>query len=74
VGTSREGIPYTRAGGTEAITVFEFIEDDDSNMLYGLPVYMYRFPNVSSNAFGILGKYILLVPHNLLFHTPDDGS
>jgi len=33
------------SAGTEAITVFEFIQDDDGNMLYGKPVYMYRFPN-----------------------------
>lgn len=31
----------------QAITVFEFIVDDEGNMLYGLPVYMYRFPNMT---------------------------
>ncbi|GAX10374.1 hypothetical protein FisN_3Lh589 [Fistulifera solaris] len=47
VGEKRDGTPYVRTGGTEAITVFEFIEDDASNMLYGAPVYMYRFPNMT---------------------------
>jgi Acetamidase/Formamidase family len=28
VGEKRDGTPYVRTGGTEAITVFEFIEDD----------------------------------------------
>ena len=47
-GEKRDGTPYTREGGTEAITVFEFLEDDDGNMLYGAPVYMYRFPNMTA--------------------------
>jgi acetamidase/formamidase len=46
-GEKRDGTPYTRSGGTEAITVFEFIQDEDDNMLYGKPVYMYRFPNMT---------------------------
>eukprot|EP00980_Cylindrotheca_fusiformis_P016074 scaffold4752_cov113-Cylindrotheca_fusiformis.AAC.2 len=48
VETKRDGTPYVRTGGTEAITVFEFIEDDDGNMLYGKPVYMYRYPNMTA--------------------------
>lgn len=40
VGEKRDGTPYVRTGGTEAITVFEFIQDENSNMLYGSPVYM----------------------------------
>lgn len=47
-GEKRDGTEYTRAGGTEAITVFEFLEDSDGNMLYGKPVYMYRFPNMTA--------------------------
>jgi len=46
-GTKRDGTPYVRTGGTEAITVIEFIEDEAGNMLYGKPVYMYRFPNMT---------------------------
>lgn len=34
-GFKRDGTPYVRTGGTEAITVFEFVEDDNGNMLYG---------------------------------------
>ncbi|CAB9499424.1 Acetamidase formamidase [Seminavis robusta] len=47
-GTKRDGTPYVRTGGTEAITVFEFLEDEDGTMLYGKPVYMYRFPNMTA--------------------------
>jgi acetamidase/formamidase len=47
-GVKRDGTEYTRAGGTEAVTVFEFVEDDNGRMLYGLPVYMYRFPNMTA--------------------------
>eukprot|EP00980_Cylindrotheca_fusiformis_P022003 scaffold8882_cov86-Cylindrotheca_fusiformis.AAC.1 len=46
--TKEDGTPYVRTGGTEAITIFEFIEDDDGNMLYGKPVYMYRYPNMTA--------------------------
>jgi len=45
-GQKRDGTPYTRAGGTEAITVFEFVETETGKMKYGKPVYMYRFPNM----------------------------
>lgn len=38
----RDGTPYTRDGGTEAITVMEYITDEDGDKLYGLPVYMVR--------------------------------
>jgi hypothetical protein len=48
IGTKRDGTPYVRTGGTEAITVIEFLEDDAGNMLYGKPVYMYRFPNMTA--------------------------
>ncbi|KAL3906684.1 MAG: hypothetical protein SGARI_003888, partial [Bacillariaceae sp.] len=44
VGEMRDGTPYVRTGGTEAITVFEFLENDNGDMLYGAPVYMYKFP------------------------------
>jgi Acetamidase/Formamidase family len=47
-GFARDGTPYVRTGGTEAITVFEFIEDETSKMLYGKPVYMYRYPNMTA--------------------------
>jgi hypothetical protein len=47
-GFKRDGTPYVRTGGTEAITVFEFIETDTSKMLYGKPVYMYRYPNMTA--------------------------
>ena len=47
-GLARDGTPYVRTGGTEAITVFEFVEDEGGNMLYGNPVYMYRFPNMTA--------------------------
>lgn len=48
VDTKRDGTPYVTTGGTEAITVFEFIENEDGDMLYGQPVYMYRFPNMTA--------------------------
>jgi hypothetical protein len=48
IGTKRDGTPYVRTGGTEAITVLEFLEDDDGKMLYAKPVYMYRFPNMTA--------------------------
>lgn len=48
VDSKRDGTPYVTTGGTEAITVFEFIEDDNGDMLYGKPVYMYRFPNMTA--------------------------
>jgi hypothetical protein len=48
IGTKRDGTPYVRTGGTEAITVIEFLEDDAGNMLYAKPVYMYRFPNMTA--------------------------
>ena len=51
LGEKRDGTEYTRSGGTEAITVFEFVQDEDDKMLYGKPVYMYRFPNMT-NAVG----------------------
>jgi hypothetical protein len=38
---------YVRTGGTEAITVFEFVKEDGA-MMYGKPVYMYRFPNMTA--------------------------
>ena len=44
----RDGTEYVRTGGTEAITVFEFLEDDDGKMIWGKPVYMYRFPNMTA--------------------------
>lgn len=47
-GFKRDGTPYVRTGGTEAITVFEFLEDEDGAQLYGKPVYMYRFPNMTA--------------------------
>lgn len=48
VDTMRDGTPYVRTGGTEAITVFEFVEDENGDMLYAAPVYMYRFPNMTA--------------------------
>jgi hypothetical protein len=33
VETMRDGTPYVRTGGTEAITVFEFVEDENGDML-----------------------------------------
>lgn len=48
VGEKRDGTPYVRTGGTEAITVFEFLEEEDGTMLYGKPVYMYTFPNMTA--------------------------
>ena len=48
VGTKRDGTPYVRTGGTEAITVFEFLESSEGEMLYGKPVYMYSFPNMTA--------------------------
>jgi hypothetical protein len=39
---------YVRTGGTEAITVFEFVEGDTGDMVFGKPVYMYRFPNMTA--------------------------
>jgi hypothetical protein len=48
VDTKRDGTPYVRTGGTEAITVFEFVEDENGDMLYAAPVYMYRFPNMTA--------------------------
>mmetsp|Transcript_21532 Transcript_21532/g.31851 ORF Transcript_21532/g.31851 Transcript_21532/m.31851 type:complete len:575 (+) Transcript_21532:337-2061(+) len=48
VGEKRDGTPYVRTGGTEAITVFEFLEEPDGSMLYGKPVYMYTFPNMTA--------------------------
>jgi hypothetical protein len=47
-GFKRDGTPYVRTGGTEAITVFEFVETDSGDMAYGKPVYMYRFPNMTA--------------------------
>lgn len=47
IGEMRDGKPYVRTGGTEAITVMEFIEDEEGAMLWGKPVYMYRFPNMT---------------------------
>ena len=62
-------------GGTEAITVIEFLEDDESNMLYGKPVYMYRFPNMT-NAVGdpvvIDNNPAVVVPHE--FNMGYDGA
>lgn len=46
LGSSRDGTPYVRTGGTEAITVFEFVKED-GKMMWGKPVYMYRFPNMT---------------------------
>lgn len=46
-GDNREGTPYVRTGGTEAITVMEFIEDKKGGMLWGKPVYMYKYPNMT---------------------------
>jgi hypothetical protein len=47
-GFKRDETPYVRTGGTEAITVFEFVETDSGDMAYGKPVYMYRFPNMTA--------------------------
>jgi hypothetical protein len=47
-GTKRDGTPYTRLGGTEAITVLEFLETTEGDMIHGKPVYMYRFPNMTA--------------------------
>jgi acetamidase/formamidase len=47
-GFGRDGTPYVRTGGTEAITVFEFVETSEGKMAYGKPVYMYRFPNMTA--------------------------
>jgi hypothetical protein len=47
-GFKRDETPYVRTGGTEAITVFEFVETDSGEMAYGKPVYMYRFPNMTA--------------------------
>lgn len=47
-GEKRDGTPYVRTGGTEAITVFEFVEDDAGKMMWGKPMYMYRFPNMTA--------------------------
>ncbi len=37
-----------RSGGTEAVTVFEFIENDKGEMIWGKPVYMFRYPNMTA--------------------------
>jgi predicted RNA-binding protein with TRAM domain len=47
-GFKRDGTPYVRTGGTEAITVFEFLEEEGSKMKWAKPVYMYRFPNMTA--------------------------
>jgi hypothetical protein len=47
-GTKRDGTPYVRTGGTEAITVLEFLETADGDMIYADPVYMFRFPNMTA--------------------------
>lgn len=47
-GFKRDGTPYVRTGGTEAITVFEFLETDAGKMIWGKPVYMFRFPNMTA--------------------------
>jgi hypothetical protein len=46
-GFKRDGTPYVRTGGTEAITVIEFVSDS-GEMAYGKPVYMYRFPSMTA--------------------------
>ena len=48
IGEKRDGTPYVRTGGTEAITVFEFLEDETRTMMYAKPVYMYHFPNITA--------------------------
>ena len=66
LGTKRDGTEYTRAGGTEAITVMEFVEDSSGNMLYGAPVYMYRFPNMTTAVGDVVtfdGNPAVVVPH-----------
>lgn len=47
-GFKRDETQYVRTGGTEAITVFEFVETDSGEMAFGKPVYMYRFPNMTA--------------------------
>jgi len=47
-GFKRDGTPYVKTGGTEAITVFEFLEEEDGTMIYADPVYMFRFPNMTA--------------------------
>jgi len=74
LGEKRDGTPYTRAGGTEAITVFEFVEDESGNMLYGKPVYMYRFPNMTTPVGDTVtfdGNPAVVVPHE--FNMGYDG-
>lgn len=41
-----DGTPYTREGGHEAITVFEFEKTEDGVFAWAKPVYMYRFSKV----------------------------
>jgi len=74
-GFKRDGTPYVRTGGTEAITVFEFIEDDSGAMLYGKPVYMYRFPNMTApdgSARTFDNNPAVMVPHE--FNIGYDGK
>lgn len=42
-----DGRPYSRAGGDEAITVFEFVKTPGGKMAWGKPLYMYTFPNLT---------------------------
>eukprot|EP00977_Amphora_coffeiformis_P030028 scaffold44333_cov214-Amphora_coffeaeformis.AAC.2 len=66
LGTKRDGTEYTRLGGTEAITVMEYIQDESDNMLYGAPVYMYRFPNLTTAVGDLLtfdSNPAVIVPH-----------
>lgn len=70
VETKLDGTPYVTTGGTEAITVFEFIEDSNGDMLYGKPVYMYRFPNMTAPD-GSIRTYdnnpAVMVPHECMY-------
>jgi hypothetical protein len=45
-----DGTPYTRTGGHEAITVFEFVKTPGGKMAWAKPVYMYTFPNLTDSA------------------------
>eukprot|EP01024_Parvocaulis_polyphysoides_P057780 TRINITY_DN6168_c0_g1_i1.p1 TRINITY_DN6168_c0_g1~~TRINITY_DN6168_c0_g1_i1.p1 ORF type:complete len:588 (-),score=79.18 TRINITY_DN6168_c0_g1_i1:248-2011(-) len=64
----RDGSEYSRDGGHEFITVYEFVQTPSGKMAWGKPVYQYMFPTIVDAAGEIRtydGMPCVVIPHEV---------
>eukprot|EP01025_Chloroclados_australasicus_P030113 TRINITY_DN3018_c0_g1_i6.p1 TRINITY_DN3018_c0_g1~~TRINITY_DN3018_c0_g1_i6.p1 ORF type:complete len:646 (-),score=73.75 TRINITY_DN3018_c0_g1_i6:226-2064(-) len=64
----RDGSEYSRDGGHEFITVYEFVTTPSGNFAWGKPVYQYMFPTIVDAAGELRtfdGMPCVVIPHEI---------